>query len=346
MSAKDTLHGMNCPNCAGMVPIPEGQAIVQCPYCDLRSFVRGERGLRRYQAPRRVDREHAAQAWRGFLTSSMAIARNAAKQARLQEAFVAYLPFWASWAHVMGWVFGQEKVGSGDDTRYEPREVKIAQDMVWNGAACDVGEFGVQEVSLYGKALEPFDYDGLHASGMVFEPIGSESEARQSAQRDFLGRVRSMADLDKVAQVFVRQVRERMGLVYYPLWIMRYLYRGRSFQVVVDGNTGQVLYGKAPGNTWYRAAVLVGGMALGALLAVDGAAGAGLLAFNVDDGEGTLALLGVAGGAVVAGAGLMLGAYRKFRYGEEYEYARHLKKKRRTKRKKRGGVWQAREVRS
>jgi hypothetical protein len=57
------LTGLACPRCGGMVTIPEGQAIVICPYCDLRSSVSAENdpgwaddgnpgvGVRRYQAP-------------------------------------------------------------------------------------------------------------------------------------------------------------------------------------------------------------------------------------------------------------------------------------------------------
>ena len=127
-----------------MVPIPEGQAIVHCPFCEQRSFVRGERGLRRYQVAQRVDQEKANAGLREFLTGHRAIARDVAKKAKLTEIFVAYLPFWVVWAKVLGWVFGEKKVGSGDDARYEPREIKIAQEMDWNGAACDVGEFGVE----------------------------------------------------------------------------------------------------------------------------------------------------------------------------------------------------------
>jgi hypothetical protein len=43
-----------------MVPVPEGQIIVACPYCEMRSFVRGERGLQRYQVPKRVERPSGA----------------------------------------------------------------------------------------------------------------------------------------------------------------------------------------------------------------------------------------------------------------------------------------------
>jgi hypothetical protein len=82
-----------------------------------------------------------------------------------------------------------------------------------------------------------------------------------------------------------------------------------------------VLYGKAPGNTLYRAAVLVGGMALGALLAVDWATAATAMAVQLgDDAE---FLWAVALIALAAGAGIMAAAYRAFRHGEQFEFRTH-----------------------
>jgi len=319
MKAGEAVQGLACPNCGGMVPIPEGQVIVRCPYCDLRSLVRGERGLMRYQVPTRLTREHAQAGLARFLGSSRAIAWEAARKAQLVEAFLVYLPFWVSWARVIGWVFGEKKVGSGDDTRYEPREIKVVEEMSWNGVACDVGEFGVEVVALDQQPLEPFDADDLHASGMVFEPVNSLTDARSAGENEFNARVEAKAHLDRVGQVFVRFLRHRMGLVYYPMWVLRYLYRGRSFQVVLDGYSGKILYGKAPGSTVYRAAVLVAGTALGALIAVDGAALAFRLAFEAD-GDGTWAFFVGGFGLMAVGYGVMRKAYRMFRYGEQYEY--------------------------
>jgi len=330
MTEEDSLHGLNCPNCGGMVSIPEGQAIVKCPYCEQRSFVRGERGLRRYQVAQRVDREQATAGLHQFLTGHFDIAKDVAKKARLTEAFIAYLPFWALWAKVFGWVFGEKRVGSGDNKRYEPREVKIAQEMHWNGAACDVGEFGVESLPLTTQQMEPFDPEQLHASGMVFEPLGSQSDAQSTANSEFETNVRVKADLDRVAQVFSRLTQRRFGLVYYPLWVLRYLYKGRAFQVVVDGYTGKVLYGKAPGSTLYRAAVLIGGMILGSFLAIDISSGAFSLAFQLED-DGVMVLIGIGIGAFIAGLSIMVAAYRKFRYGEIFEYRAHSKKKSKSK---------------
>lgn len=321
MSNPEATHGLNCPNCGGIVPVPEGQVIVTCPYCDLRSFVKGERGLQRYQVEQHLDRDQAVQSLHRFLGSKWAIARDTSRKAVLEDSFIAHLPFWASWARVFGWVFGQKRVGSGDNKRYEPREVRSAEEMNWNGVACDVGEFGVAEISLGGCTLHAFDPDQLHARGMVFEPVGSVSDAREAAEKSFSDRVRQAARLDRISQVFERAIQKRMGLVYYPLWVLRYLYRGRSFQVVVDAFSGEVLYGKAPGSTFYRAAALVVGMALGAFLAIDGSAMAWYTAIrsSSDDAEG---LFAVGLFALLLGFGLMFAAYRAFRYGEHYEYRR------------------------
>lgn len=322
MTEPRTLTGLNCPRCGGTIPIPEGQTIVPCPYCDLRALVRGERGVRRYQVPVRVDRATAANKLGEFLGSNLAIAFNARSQARLSEQFLAYLPFWTAWARVLAWVFGQERVGSGKNRRWVARERKITADMTWTGAACDVGEFGVSRVPLTSQTLEPFDADALHASGLVFEPVTSMSEARTEAERDFEARVQKQSNVDRVAQTLIRFVNERFGVVYYPLWVLRYLYRDRAYQMVVDGHTGQVLYGKAPGNTLYRAAVLVGGMALGAFLAVDAAAVALYLSATSssnDNGDGFVFGLGL----IAAGAAVMFGAYQGFRFGEVFEFQKY-----------------------
>ena len=107
------------------------------------------------------------------------------------------------------------------------------------------------------------------------------------------------ADLDRVAQVFTRLVHRRFGLVYYPLWVLRYLYRDRAFQVVVDGYTGKVLYGKAPGSTLYRALVLIGGMIAGAFLSIDVSSAFFTMAFGMEgDGDGVFALFAHIGAGI------------------------------------------------
>ena len=311
----DVITGLSCPNCSGSLSVREGQRIVQCPFCSAASLVRGELGVARYQVARKVDREAAARSVRGFwfgLNRAFDLGRKAA----ITELFLAYVPYWRGLSQVAGWIFGRKKVSSGNNTRYEPREVRVMQAMDWTGAAGDVAEFGVERVQVDGSQLAAFDQDELHAQGMVFEPTGSQQEARDSARQSWDTRARKQAGLHDVSQVFLRFLREAMAIVYYPLWVARYTYRNRVYQVVVDGSNGRVLYGKAPGNIYFRALMLVLGAAIGSFVLVDGLALAIVVWANASDDD-SIALIAL---PVLAGIALIAFGYRLFRWGEEIEH--------------------------
>jgi hypothetical protein len=189
--------------------------------------------------------------------------------------------------------------------------------MHWNDAAADVSEFGVHQVSISKNDLQPYDSDLLHAEGMVFEPAESPTEALEEARQHFEYRARNKKSLARKFYEKFHILRQQLSLVYYPLWVARYEYRGRNYQVVVDGVKGSVLYGKAPGNILYRAAMLVMGMAAGNFILVNGTAiMAQLFIFVESDDDGGILLLCA---PAVIGLGLIAAAYQAFRYGEEVE---------------------------
>ncbi|MCA9981010.1 MAG: hypothetical protein KDD89_09255, partial [Anaerolineales bacterium] len=94
-----------------------------------------------------------------------------------------------------------------------------------------------------------------------------------------------------------------------------------------DGVTNKLLYGKAPGNAFYRAAMLVGGLALGNFVLVNGFLVA-LLAVGSSSGDDDSAFALLIPLAI--GAGLIFMGYRAFRYGEEVEQADNSSKKAKT----------------
>lgn len=303
--------GLTCPGCSGVVPVPEGARIVHCRFCDLRSLVQGDRGVRRWQVINRVDRGQAQKTVRGFF-SGFNKARDLRRKAEIREMFLVYFPYWRVQAFVAGWMFGRVKSGK-NSTR--PVEVEIMQDMTWKDAAADVSEFGVHRVAVNEQELEPYDGERLHAEGMVFEPSESRTEAMAEAEQHFIywgRRARSLRT--KYFEKF-HTLRPQLGLVYYPLWVARYEYRQRNYQVVVDGVKGDVLYGKAPGNIFFRAAALVGGMASGTFLLTNGTILAAVIFGGGDNGDGLGAVLF----PIALGLGLVYAGYRAFRYGEEVE---------------------------
>ncbi len=307
--AKEHTQGLNCPSCGGLVPVAEGLRIVQCPFCDQRSLVKGEQGVRRWQVSREIGREAAMESAKGFF-SGFDKARDLKKSARIRDVFGVYLPYWRVSSFVSGWIFGRVK--SGND-RTKPVEIAIAEQMHWNDAAVDVSEFGVHRVSIDERKLEPVDADWLYSAAMVFEPTESRTEALAEAEKHFRQRCQRKRRLKAKYFEKLHLLRTQLSLVYYPLWVVRYNYRNRNYQVVVDGVDGQILYGIAPGNILFRAAALVVGMALGNLILVNGTVLALSMLSDADDGLEILAV------PVILGIGLVVAGYRAFRHGEQVE---------------------------
>lgn len=304
----DNTQGLTCPECSGIVPVQEGNRLITCPYCGLHSLVQGDQGARRWQVARHVEREKARSAVQSFF-SGVKKARDLKKEAEIKEMFLIYLPYWRVHADVAGWLFGREKKDK-DSTR--PVEVEIFEEMHWNDAALDVSEYGVHQVMLSKNQLEPYDKAALHAEALVFEPTESHTDALAEARGHFIYRGRQKKRLDSTYFEKFHFLHERLAIVYYPLWIARYDYHQRHYTVVIDGVRDEVLYGKAPGNIFYRAAALIAGLAAGNFVLINGTI---LAALTLSDDDG-LALLLL---PIITGIGLIIAGYRAFRYGEEVE---------------------------
>ncbi len=312
MTETKTITGLTCPNCSGVLAIPEGARLVICPFCEMRHIVAGERGVQRYQVPRKIDRataQRAVQQFWGGINKAWDLSQNA----RIEELFLAYLPYWRVQAQLAGWLFGRVRRGKNNT---KPAEVMVAEEVRWNDAACDVAEFGVQQIRVTDADMAAYNGDALRAEGMVFEPTESRTEALDQAHAEFMRHGRSRGKLTKRFFERFQFLREQLALVYYPLWVSRYSFKGRAYQVVVDGQRGDIVYGKAPGNIIYRAAILVLGMGAGNFLLVNGTMISlwVVLQSNSDDAPLWLPLI-----ILAAGIGIVIWAYRTFRYGEEVE---------------------------
>jgi hypothetical protein len=78
-------------------------------------------------------------------------------------------------------------------------------------------------------------------------------------------------------------------------------------------------------------------MIAGAFLSIDVSSGLFALAFQME-GDGAVTLLAIGGGAFLAGFGIMFAAYRKFRYGEIFEYRAYQRNKKKNVLKKIGNL--------
>lgn len=316
------VGGLACPSCGGSLSVEDGLRVVGCPFCRTPLLVRSEVGVRRLAVEPRIDAETARVAAEGWLARGVRKDRRLRREAELRETLLCFLPFYRVRADCVGFALGTEErrrwVGSGKNRRMETYEVDVERrversfDRTW--PALNVAEWGIGRVDLRGDSLVPYDAELLARRGMVFPTTGSEAEVREAALELFRREADPGSGLKRLRFHFLETLRERLSVIHYPLWVVRYRFGGRSYQVLVDAEDGSLAYGKAPGNDLYRALMLVVTEAAAAFVATTAlqVAGASLPALLFGGGIG-LAIFVWGwrrfrwGGVVVEGSGVRPG---------------------------------------
>lgn len=304
------VRGLTCSSCGGVLEIRVGARVVTCPFCSSALLVPGEIGVRQWAVEPVLDTDRALAVARGWLSRGLRRDRRLRREAKPGGAMLCFLPFFRVEADCVGVALGTEErrrtIGSGKHRRVQTYEVDVERtaersfDRTFPAVA--VAEWGVQKIDLRGDTLVPFDERSLQRRGMVFPPTGSQLELMQAALEGFRRRTDPSRGLKRLRFRFLETLRERLSVIYYPIWVVRYTFRQRSYQILVDGEDGSVLYGKAPGNDLYRAVALVASQAISLFIATTVLQ---LVGINL----GGLAVLG----AMVGGA--MLWGWRRFRHG-------------------------------
>ncbi|MCG7850523.1 MAG: hypothetical protein MIO93_15300 [ANME-2 cluster archaeon] len=312
----EVIKGLMCPGCGGTVELQEGQNVLKCPYCDTSLLVMGDEGVLQYHVSSKIERDkvkESATKWFGKLDKD----RKLKKQAEFTDIFLIHIPFWRSLGKVCGWIFGNKihrdthrdnKGNTHTTTRKEPVERMIMQDYLWNKAACDVSEFGVEDVDESGIRgnLEPFDFYTVEKQGMVFEPTFSRTDSMKESDEWMVKKARNSVDVDEVIFQKLNLIGRKLSVVYYPLWVLRYRFKDRNYQVVVDGLHGKLLYGRAPGSTFFRVSMFIGSLMIGNLILTTSVK----QYFSTNSSD--VFIIGALAGAV-----LILFGFYKFRYGGE-----------------------------
>lgn len=301
----------------------EGRTNVECRYCGTGQAVVGARGIVRVMVLNRLDRDKAKRVVRQWFKKGIAKEPRLKKEAKLQEAFLAWFPFVRARLDIIGWILGMKvkkrKRGNRWETVKTPVEKMVERTLDLTMPASEMAEFGVHRVNLAGDEVLPLDDALLRSRGMVFRPSRSLEEIGDRLGKQAMKKVEGENRPERVSFAWLSAVRRRVALVYYPMWVIRYGFRGRTFQVLVDAEDGGLAYGKAPGNHLWRAFCLVASCAGASFIGTTFLQHADVVLRSDDGLKGVLMV-----GLVLAG--VVYWGYRQFRHGGVVEEGTGLEK--------------------
>ena len=237
---------IKCPHCGAPIAFEPGEILATCKYCGFTIVI--ETGqtfsyehsllLNKYDP---VQVEEQVRSWmrEGFLKPS-----DLAKKSKITEKQLVYLPFW---------VVSVEAKSSykGIFERITPavtKEGAIEREYDWLVLARKGTEFPTRDydVPLEGKIV--YDFRRIEAFAQIFNSEVDKADAEEQAKVEIEGNHRFLAqqDVDKIIEIKTEIKIEETVYLHAPLWFIKYDYRSKVYQLIVDGATGTVIKGDIP----------------------------------------------------------------------------------------------------
>ncbi|MEW5760618.1 MAG: hypothetical protein AB1779_07615 [Candidatus Thermoplasmatota archaeon] len=294
---------LNCPACGGAIGVGDGIKTTNCPYCDTLLWIEGEDGVVSVMFRNKLTRDFAYGVTTDWFRRGWK-ARDLKELGQITEMYPIYVPFWRLIARAAGWVCGYREETRRDSqgrtyTERIPMERMVFRDFDWSRVACDPGDIGVSSLRNFTGEVLPHD-DGTIPT---FEPTTSKTDALYEGSEKIRELAIASAGVPHITYQKMHVIPKNLGIIHYPLWIVRYKYLDRTYFATLDGVTNRVIAGRAPGDPLYQGLAISAGTLVGGVVA-----GAGLVVAL----ENAIGILGV-----LFGIALTYLAYRFFRYGHE-----------------------------
>lgn len=245
---------MNCPRCGGDLSLTGDAEMLSCPYCTALLAIEGDEGVRQVALRSAITGDDAVKAVRDWWINGL-IAYDVSRKSQITESYLIHVPFWKLRVMVTGWLCGQSNNDSING-KFVAVEKMVLEEREWNEIACDTGGIGALRLDDCKGDAVPYE------SGLF--PVFDVTTSRTDAEARGLACIEEAAARDTgvkgVTFKRIDVIPRDLSIVFYPVWMVNYTYQDRMYSASIDGISGAVLYGRAPGSMMTRSFALAAGM--------------------------------------------------------------------------------------
>ncbi|MFA5295198.1 MAG: hypothetical protein WC382_06755 [Methanoregulaceae archaeon] len=186
----------------------------------------------------------------------------------------------------------------------------VDREYTWTHIGCNPGDLGIEFLQTPVRETLPYEPGEIPALPPLTATDDAYAVAQDGIADQAFGEAREEARMKTVTFKKTLVSPRSFQQLAYPFWVVRYRYKGRGYLAVLDGATGTVVSGRAPGDVLYNGlAGAAGSVAAGGLIAVS-AVTLPTVGFDI---EGLL----LAAFPLIIGLIVIAWTYDVFRYGSE-----------------------------
>jgi hypothetical protein len=239
-------ENIKCSHCGAPVEFKPGEIIATCKYCGFTTVI--ETG-----APFKFEHslllntfteeqiESPVKSWMrsGFLKPSDLVGKS-----NITEKKLVYLPFWLVSVEV-------STSYKGIFERITPpivKEGKIEKEYNWLVLAREAADFPTREYDVPLEGKIPYDFRKIEGFAKVLNSEIDREEAVELAKQQIEAQHRYLlkSDVDRIVEMQTAFNMKQVVYLHAPIWFIKYGYKDKIYQLIIDGASGVALKGDIP----------------------------------------------------------------------------------------------------
>jgi hypothetical protein len=239
-------QNIRCSHCGAPVEFKPGEIIATCKYCGFTTVIEtGEAfNFEHSLLLNKFDEKQIEEPIYDWMASGFLKPGDLAKKSKIAERKLVYLPFW---------VISVEASSSykGIFERITPaivKEGKIEKEYNWLVLAREAAGFPTREYDVPLEGKIPYDFRRIEGFAKVLNSEIEREEAMALAKQQIKAHHRYLLkdDVDKIVEMQTKFKMKQVVYLHAPIWFIKYEYRGKAYQLIIDGASGTALKGDIP----------------------------------------------------------------------------------------------------
>lgn len=240
------VQEITCSHCGAPISFEPGEIIATCKYCGYTVVIETGKAFsfEHSMLQNKYDLTEIEEPIKNWMRAGFLKPSDLARKSKIMEKTLIYLPFWVMSVEA-------ESDYKGIFERITPAVVKeggIEKKYDWLVLARRATEFPTREydVPLTGKVA--YDFRKIEAFAKVLNSEIEKNEAGELAKQQIEEHHRYLAqqDVDRVIEMKNEIKIDQTVYLHAPIWFVKYEYKGKTYQLLIDGATGTVIKGDIP----------------------------------------------------------------------------------------------------
>ncbi|MBK5133389.1 hypothetical protein JJE00_03055 [Candidatus Bathyarchaeota archaeon] len=178
------------------------------------------------------------------MTSGFLKPPNLNQKSKFLESDLIYLPFWV--VSILS-----KTVYKGIFERISPPVVKegeIQKEYNWLVLARETTDFPTREYNIPIEGKIPYDFRKIEKFAMIINSEVSREEAISIAKQDIETHHRylMLQNVDRIIEMKTIHTISQVIYLHTPIWFVKYEFKNKTFNLIIDGVTGTILKGDIP----------------------------------------------------------------------------------------------------